>query len=187
VWENFPFQIFHKNRWLVSRPNLPRRVYHSLHPAPLFFVPRPGTASSCASFLTRKSWTPSPSTSPLLLPHSTLIFLQEIPPGGNGECRLKQLLRTMNGGNSLVEPRFRHLLGKETVVLDTSSQLNAIIYPAGWTVLQQASLTSFLHTPVMVWFKTPRTGQSTLLCASIHVSPLLEWLPLHLLKEPKKV
>ena len=100
-----------------------------------------------------------------------LIFLQEIPPGGNGEYRLKQLLRAMNGGNSLVEPRFRYLLGKETTVLDTSSQLNAIIYPATWTVLQHTSLTSFLHPPVMAWFKTPHAGQSTILCASIHISP----------------
>ena len=100
-----------------------------------------------------------------------LIFLQEILPGGNGEYRLKQLLRAMNGGNSLVEPRFRYLLGRETTVLDTSSPLNAIIYPASWTLLQHASLTSFLHPPVMAWFKTPHAGQSTVLCASIHVSP----------------
>ena len=75
----------------------------------------------------------------------------------------------MNGGNSLVEPKFRYLLGKETVVLDTSSQLNAIIYPATWTLLQHTSLTSFLRPPVMAWFKTPhhfalRTNSHFTLC-----------------------
>jgi len=120
--------------------------------------------------LTRRSWTLSHNSSSPAASFD-LIFLQEIPPGGNGEYRLKQLLRAMNGGNSLVEPRFRYLLGKETTVLDTSSQLNAIIYPASWTVLQHVSLTSFLHPPVMAWFKTPHAGQSTIFGASIHISP----------------
>ena len=100
-----------------------------------------------------------------------LIFLQEIPPGHNGECRLRQLLRAMNGGNSSLEPRFNYLLGRETVVLDTASQLNAIIYPASWKVIHQASLTSFLHPPVMAWFKAPDPLSSTVLCASFHISP----------------
>jgi len=78
-----------------------------------------------------------------------LVFLQEIPPGDSGQYRLRQLVRTMNAGSPLNEPRFSYLLGRETVVLDTTSQLNAIIYPTSWKVLRHISLTNFLHPPIM--------------------------------------
>ena len=103
---------------------------------------------------------------------SELIFLQEIPPGDHGTYRLKQLARAMNGtvnsSSSSIENRFNYLLGRETVVLDKTSQLNAIIYPASWKVIQQASLTSFLHPPVIAWFKTPEPLGSTVLAACFH-------------------
>ena len=57
---------------------------------------------------------------------SELIFLQEIPPGDHGTYRLKQLARAMNGtvnsSSSSIENRFNYLLGRETVVLDKTSQ-----------------------------------------------------------------
>jgi len=102
-----------------------------------------------------------------------LVFLQEIPPGDSGQYRLRQLVRTMNAGSPLNEPGFSYLLGRETVVLDTTSQLNAIIYPTSWKILHHASLTSFLHPPIMAWFKKPESGSSstTILAASFHISP----------------
>ena len=100
-----------------------------------------------------------------------LIFLQEIPPGDHGTYRLKQLVRAMNGSSSSTEHRFNYLLGRETVVLDKTSQLNAIIYPASWRIIQQTSLTSFLHPPVVAWFKTPEPLGSTVLAACFHISP----------------
>jgi len=42
-----------------------------------------------------------------------LILLQEIPPGKFGKYRLSQLMRAMNGGSSLVAPKFLYLLGDE--------------------------------------------------------------------------
>jgi len=98
-----------------------------------------------------------------------LILLQEIPPGKFGKYRLSQLMRAMNGGTSLVAPKFLSLLGEETTVNDTSSQLNAIIYPASWKLLHQASITSFLHPPVVAWFK-PENGE-TIVAGTFHVSP----------------
>jgi len=59
--------------------------------------------------------------------------------------------------------------------MDTISQLNAIIYPTSWKVLQHGSLTSFLHPPVVAWFKRPEesgsSSSTTILAASFHISP----------------
>ena len=109
------------------------------------------------------------STAHSLASSFDLIFLQEIPPGKFGKYRLSQLMRAMNGGTSLVAPKFLYLLGEETTVNDTSSQLNATIYPASWKVLHSASITSFLHPPVIAWFK-PENGE-TIVAGSFHVSP----------------
>jgi len=111
------------------------------------------------------------STAHYLTSSFDLILLQEIPPGKFGKYRLSQLVRAMNGGTSLVAPKFLYLLGEETTVNDTSSQLNAIIYPASWKVLHSASITSFLHPPIIAWFK-PENGE-TVVAGSFHVSGLL--------------
>jgi len=100
-----------------------------------------------------------------------LVFVQEIPPGDSGQYRLRQLVRSMNTGSPLNEPRFAYLLGRETVVTDTTSQLNAIVYPTSWKVLHHTSLTSFLHPPIMAWFKPAESSSTTILAASFHISP----------------
>ena len=41
-----------------------------------------------------------------------LVFLQEIPLGDHGQYRLKQLVRAMNAGSRLADPKFSYLLGR---------------------------------------------------------------------------
>ena len=60
------------------------------------------------------------STAHYLASSFDLILLQEIPPGKFGKYRLSQLMRAMNGGTSLVAPKFLYLLGEETTLNDTS-------------------------------------------------------------------
>ena len=97
-----------------------------------------------------------------------LVFLQEIPPGDSGQYRLRQLVRAMNAGSPLNEPRFSYLLGQGTVVLDTTSQLNTIIY----RTIRRSSITpasplSYTH----VWW--PGSSQRGVMNLHHHQQPSL--------------
>lgn len=175
--ENRPLEI---NSLSSSSPLIPEPATTTTELAPLppfttAFTPCPTVLRACTWNVQQLKFVfddqQLDSVAAHLSTNHDLLFLQEIPPGDYGQYRLRQLVRAMNSGCVPDQPRFKYLLGHETVVLDTTSQLNAIIYPAHWTLLRHESLTEFLHPPVMAWFNTHEPGRSTVVCASLHVSP----------------
>lgn len=99
-----------------------------------------------------------------------LVLLQEIPTGHYGPYRLNQLVTAMNAGRG-EEGRFSSILGRDPLSVNHgTSMLNAIIYPASWKILRQATLSAFLYPPVMAWFK-PAEGTSTIVAGTFHISP----------------